>query len=160
MDATALTLASPMIQIHAYGAIAALVVGTIVLLLRKGTGLHKLLGRIWIGLMLIVSLSSFFINEGQMLGPFSWIHALSIATLFGLVSGYAAIRRGNVAAHRANMVIVYVSGLILAGAFTLLPGRRMHAVIFADGGQTAALSAAFIAFLVGATLVGRRLARA
>jgi uncharacterized membrane protein len=33
-------------------------------------------------------------------------------------------------AHRNSMIQLYVLALLLTGAFTLVPGRTMHAVIF------------------------------
>ncbi|SDG57302.1 DUF2306 domain-containing protein [Pelagibacterium luteolum] len=160
MDATALSLAGPAIQIHAGSAIFALVLGTIVLLLKKGTRLHKAMGRVWIATMVVVALSSFLITEVRMFGPYSWIHILSLYTLFGVAQGVWFIRRGNVRAHRGQMIGLYVGALILAGSFTLLPGRRMHDVVFADGGQTAALVATGVAALIAVTMiVGRRMRR-
>lgn len=137
MDATALMEASPAIQIHAASAILALAIGTLMLVLRKGTRLHKGLGRTWIGLMLAVALSSFLITEVRLWGPYGPIHILSVFTLTGLYGGWRAAREGNIGAHRFAMISVYGMGLIGAGAFTLLPGRRMNAVVFDDGGVTA-----------------------
>ncbi len=91
-----------------------------------------------------------------MFGPYSLIHALSVLTLVSLIVGIVAIRRGNLKAHRFIMISLYVFALVLTGAFTLLPGRRMHAVIFADGGQTAAVLATLIATLIGVLLLVRR----
>lgn len=156
MDATALTSATLAIQIHAGAAMLSFLLGTLVLLLRKGTRLHKAMGRTWVALMLVVALSSFLITEVRMFGPYSWIHLLSLLTLVGLVQGVWAIRTGNVKAHRGNMIGLYCGALILAGAFTLLPGRRMHAVLFADGGWTALMVALGFAAAVGAVLVIRR----
>lgn len=156
MDATALALSSPVIQLHAWSAVAALVLGTLVLFLRKGTSLHKALGRIWLALMAVVALSSFFITEVRMFGPYSLIHALSVWTLIAMGLGVGYARRRNIKAHRATMISIYAGALILAGAFTLLPGRRMHAVVFADGGQTAALLAAVVVAGVGMALLARR----
>lgn len=156
MDATALTSATPAIQIHAGAAIVSFVLGTLVLLLRKGTRLHRAMGRIWVALMVVVALSSFLITEVRMFGPYSLIHVLSVVTLVGLVQAIRAIRRGDVRAHRANMVGLYCGALILAGAFTLAPGRRMHAMLFADGGWTAAMVALGFAGAVGTVLLVRR----
>lgn len=156
MDATALISAALAIQIHAGAAILSFVLGTLVLLLRKGTRLHKAMGRIWVALMVTVALSSFLITEVRMFGPYSLIHLLSIVTLVGLVRAIQAIRRGDVKAHRANMVGLYGGALILAGAFTLVPGRRMHTVLFADGGWTALLVALGFAGAVAVVLLIRR----
>ncbi|WP_417578620.1 DUF2306 domain-containing protein [Pelagibacterium sp.] len=148
MDATPLVVSTFAIQVHAGCAVLALLIGTIVLAMKKGTMAHKVLGRIWIVLMIGVALSSFFITEVRMLGPYSLIHGLSLYTLFGLSQAVMAIRSGDVKAHRGHMIGIYVGALILAGAFTLLPGRRMHAVVFADGGATAMLASIALAALL------------
>ncbi|PSJ60204.1 DUF6622 family protein [Pseudaminobacter soli (ex Li et al. 2025)] len=122
--------ASPVIQIHAYAAIAALLLGAAVLFRRKGDRLHKLGGRIWVGLMLIVALSSFFIHTIRMWGPWSPIHLLSILTLFGLAKAVMMIRQRKVMQHARIMKMVYFGGLVIAGFFTFMPGRVMHAVLF------------------------------
>ncbi len=156
MDATALTHAPLPIQLHVACAVLALVIGTAMLFWRKGTPLHKALGRIWIGLMLGVSLSSFLISEIRLLGPYSPIHILSLFTLFGLWGGWQAIRAGDVKTHRTTMISVYGGGLIGAGLFTFLPGRIMHQVVFADGGATALLAALVIAAILVALYYQRR----
>ena len=156
MDATALTHATLAIQLHAACAVLALTIGTLMLFWRKGTSLHKALGRLWIGLMLGVSLSSFFISEIRLLGPYSPIHILSLLTLFGLWGGWQAIRAGDVRTHRMTMISVYGGGLIGAGVFTFLPGRIMNQVVFADGGATAFLAALGVAAILVALYYQRR----
>jgi uncharacterized membrane protein len=39
-------------------------------------------------------------------------------------------RRHNVRRHRQAMLMLFTGALVIAGAFTLLPGRIMHAVVF------------------------------
>ena len=85
--------ASFVIQIHAFGAIFALFLGLAILLLRKGTRAHFWAGRVWAATMLITSLSSFFISESPIIGPFGVIHLLSVITLIGLYRAVAAARR-------------------------------------------------------------------
>lgn len=156
MDATALTHASFTIQLHVACAVLALLIGTLMLFWRKGTSLHKALGRIWIALMIGVSLSSFLISEIRLLGPYGPIHILSLFTLFGLWGGWQAIRAGDVRTHRTTMISVYGGGLIGAGLFTFLPGRIMHQVVFADGGATALLAGLGIAAILVALYYQRR----
>ena len=124
-----LSAAQP-IPAHAVAALVALVAGGLQFALRKGTVLHRVTGWLWVGLMLLVALSSFFINDYRWIGPFSPIHILSVVTLFGLWEGLSAARRGDIAAHRAAMRSLYVFALIVAGTFTFLPGRIMHQVVF------------------------------
>lgn len=130
MTLTPLLTASPVIQVHAYAAIAAFLIGIVMLLRRKGTVTHKAVGRIWVALMVIVAGSSFFIWELRQVGPFSWIHLLSVGTLVALFLAVRDIRRGRVEAHRSAMIMIFFGALVVAGAFTFMPGRIMHAVAF------------------------------
>jgi uncharacterized membrane protein len=119
------------IQVHTIAASFAVVLGAFVLWRQKGTALHKALGRVWIVLMLVTATSAIFINEIRLIGPFSPIHLFTIITYLGVFSALRAIIvKRDVARHRAEMQGLYVGALVLAGAFTLLPGRRMHEVLF------------------------------
>jgi uncharacterized membrane protein len=130
-------------QLHASSAILAIVVGAFVLWRRKGTILHKALGRIWVALMLVTATSALFINDIRMIGPFSPIHLFSLFTYFGLFQGLKAIIvHRDIVHHRVEMQGLYLGALMLAGAFTFLPGRRMHQVLFGpDAGWTQSLMA-------------------
>ncbi|MCD7058751.1 DUF2306 domain-containing protein [Pelagibacterium xiamenense] len=156
MDLTPLTHSILAVQLHAGAALLATLLGTVVMLMKKGTRIHKAMGRVWLGLMAAVALSSFGITEVRMFGPYSLLHALSVFTLFSLVGGFWAARTGNLLAHRSTMISLYVFALLLTGGFTLLPGRRMHAVIFADGGTTAGLVVLAILVAVGTMIVIQR----
>ena len=107
----------------------AIILGGIQLYMKKGGMFHKLLGRLWIGLMLIVSISSFFIHEIKLWGLYSPIHLLSIWTIFSLGLAIYFVRIGNIKRHKQVMIALYVFALILTGFFTLLPGRVMHQVL-------------------------------
>lgn len=136
-------LSAPLaVQIHAASALAAIVLGALVLFRRKGTPAHKLAGRIWAGLMVVAATSAIFINEIRLIGPFSPIHIFVVMTYAGLWQGIREIRRGNVIAHQASMKSLYLGALLLAGAFTLLPGRRLNLVLFGpEAGWTPSLVA-------------------
>ena len=116
---------TPLIAIHAGLAVAALAVGGPMLLRRKGTSSHKVLGRIWVALMATVALSSFWIFEIRRGAGPSLIHLLSVWTLVSLALAVYFIRRGNVRAHRGFMIGTLV-GLVVAGAFALAPGRALY----------------------------------
>lgn len=124
-------LSSPFpIPWHAFAAFAALAVGGAQLALPKGTPRHRAMGYVWVALMLVVAISSFWIQQIRLIGPFSPIHILSILVLVTapLAVWYAHTHR--VAAHRGAMIKLYVFALVGAGIFTLLPGRIMHTVVF------------------------------
>jgi uncharacterized membrane protein len=80
--------------------------------------------------MAIVAVSSFWIHEIRLLGPWSPIHLLSIMVLGLLPVAVVAARRHNVSRHRKTMIGIFTGGLVIAGLFTFLPGRIMHAVVF------------------------------
>ncbi len=129
MTLAPLLSASPVIQVHAYAALAALALGTVQLAAPKGTLPHRTVGWTWYTLMIVVSISAFFIHEIRLWGPFSPIHLLAILTLVMVPIGVARARR-DADKHRHAMVSLFFGALVIAGAFTLLPGRIMHAVVF------------------------------
>lgn len=154
-------LSAPLaVQIHAFAAIAAVLLGAVILFRRKGTPTHKLMGRIWAALMFVAATSAIFINEIRLVGPFSPIHLFVILTYVGLYQSIRDIRRGRVAAHQAGMKSLYLGALLLAGAFTLLPGRRMNEVLFGpDAGWTPSLIAIPLVLAVTAWLWWRLMPR-
>ena len=117
------------IPVHAIMAMIAIILGGIQLSMKKGGTIHKLLGRIWVGLMLIVATTSFFIHEIKLWGAYSPIHLLSLLTIFTLGVGIYYVRVGNVKRHKQTMIALYFFALIVAGFFTLYPGRIMHQIL-------------------------------
>ena len=117
------------IQLHIAAALTALLLGTVQLVGIKGTGLHRLIGWSWVVAMAAVAVSSLFIRQINP-GSFSLIHLLSGWTLIALPMALFAIRRGRVARHASGMTWTFVGGLIVAGAFTFLPGRLMWEIFF------------------------------
>ena len=130
MNLAPLLAAPAVIQIHAFAALAAFALDAVQLAAPKGTIPHRTVGWIWAGLMLAVVLSSFFIHTIRMWGPFSPIHLLSILTLITLPLAVAHARRHLVERHRRAMMSLFIGALVIAGVFTFLPGRIMHAVVF------------------------------
>lgn len=124
-----LSAAGP-IPLHALAALAAFVIGAAQLARRKGTRSHRVLGWTWAALLATVAISSFWINTIRQFGPFSLIHLLSIFTLVMLPLALLAAHRHRVAEHRLGMILLFTGALVIAGAFTLYPGRIMHRVVF------------------------------
>ena len=117
------------IPLHAIMAMIAIILGGIQLSMKKGGAIHKLLGRIWVALMLIVATTSFFIHEIKLWGAYSPIHLLSLWTIFILGVGVYYARVGNIKRHKQVMIATYFFALILTGFFTLMPGRVMHQIL-------------------------------
>jgi uncharacterized membrane protein len=130
MNLAPLTNAPLPIQLHAYAALGAFVLGAVQLAGVKGTTRHRALGFTWAALMLIVAISSFWVHEIRLWGPWSPIHLLSIFTLAMLPLGLCAAHSHSVSRHRSTMIGLYVGALVIAGIFTFVPGRIMYKVVF------------------------------
>jgi uncharacterized membrane protein len=122
--------APAVIQLHVAAALLSVVLGPVAILRRSRDVVHRSAGRVWVASMAVTAGSSFWISEDPMIGPFSVIHVLSVITLVSLVGALRAIRAGDVARHGATMRALYAQALMLAGAFTFLPGRRMSEAFF------------------------------
>ena len=116
---------------HALVACALVGLGALQLALPKGNRVHKALGWVFVVGLAFVAISGLFISTLKTFGYFSPIHLIIPYTLASLIYGVWTVRRGNVVAHRKTMVWLYATALVVAGAFTLLPGRVMHEVFFA-----------------------------
>ena len=130
MSLTPLLEAPGTIPLHAFAAITAFVLGIVQFAAPKGTLPHRTLGWIWVALMAAVAISSLWIHEIRLVGPFSPIHLLSIFAPVMLVLAVLHARRHNVGAHKKAMTTIFFGALVIAGVFTFLPGRVMHAVVF------------------------------
>ena len=122
--------AAPAIQLHAFAAMGAFALGLLQLAAPKGTLPHRTVGWIWVGLMVVVCATSFWIQDLRVWGPWSPIHLLSIFTLGTLPMAVLHARRHRVTQHRSAMLAMFAGALLIAGLFTFLPGRIMHAIAF------------------------------
>lgn len=118
------------IPLHAVAAMAAIILGGVQFYMKKGGILHKLIGRTWVGLMVVVAVSSFFIHKIELWGAYSPIHLLSVWTIFSLGLAIYYVRVGNIKRHKQVMIALYGFALLLTGLFTLMPGRVMHQIVF------------------------------
>ena len=102
-------------------ALLALGLGTANLVLAKGTGRHRVVSAVWIAAMLCVTVSSFWIREINH-GALSWIHGLTVWTLFSMFVAVWGVRTGRVRLH-AGFIVGTIVGTVVAGGFALAPGR-------------------------------------
>lgn len=120
--------------IHLATVLPAFAIGTFLLLRRKGTPLHKRLGRVYLALMLFTSVLTLWMPARvgpQLMHHFGVIHILSLVVIYNVPAAYLAARRGDIGAHRGHMLGVYVGGLLIAGSFALMPGRLLNDWLFA-----------------------------
>lgn len=128
-------LAAPLaVRIHVATVLPAFVLGTWQIFFSvKGSPLHRATGYLYLSLMSVTAITSLWIHQVMPKGPFggfSPIHLLVPVTLLGVVGALYFARRGDIAGHKRAMIGTYIGALVIAGAFTLLPGRIMHAVVF------------------------------
>ena len=119
--------------LHLGSLVPAFVIGTYLLLNRKGTPVHRFLGKIYMGLMLFTAFITLFMEAlvgPKFLNHFGFLHLLSLFVLYTVPTSYRAIRVGNIKLHKRKMVGLYVGALLVAGAFTLSPGRLIHTWLF------------------------------
>ena len=128
-----MTTGTPLVYAHLATVLPAFVIGTYMMVSRKGSKYHRLLGKIYMVLMMTTAIIALFIKAEvgpQLFGHFGFIHLFSVLVLFSVPKAYFAARRHDRKAHAWRMISVYVGGLIIAGGFTLMPGRLMHAWLF------------------------------
>jgi uncharacterized membrane protein len=80
--------------------------------------------------MIVVCVSAFFIHELRIWRAWSPIHLLAIFTLVMLPIAVWRAHKHAIDRHRRAMLGLFFGALVIAGLFTFLPGRIMHAVVF------------------------------
>ncbi len=122
----------PLVFFHLVTAFAALLIGMLVMLRRKGTTSHRAWGWAFVLLMAATAVASGFVRDYRLpnLAGFTPIHFFTVFVLFNLPRGIWFIRQGNVAAHRKTMRGLFIGGCIVAGIFTLLPGRFLGQMLW------------------------------
>jgi uncharacterized membrane protein len=64
---------------------------------------------------------------------FTPIHGFTVMTLYALPKGIYQIRKGNIQAHRKTMRGLFIGACVVAGLFTLLPGRFLGNMLWKYG---------------------------
>lgn len=127
---------TPTIAIHMNLALTAVAIGPVAIWARKGPSLrpqlHRALGYAWVTCMLGAALTGVFIRDFRLpnLWGYTPIHALIPLTLFSLYRAFRYLAQGNITGHRKTMQWLYFNACIVAGAFTLLPGRYLGQLVW------------------------------
>jgi uncharacterized membrane protein len=118
---------------HLATVIPCFIIGTVLLLIKKGTKIHRYFGGIYMILMLITATITLFMPSK--VGPtifnhFGWIHSFSFLTIYTVPTAYLAIKKGNIKVPKRKMILLYFGAIIIAGGFTFVPGRYLHELFF------------------------------
>ena len=110
--------------VHLATVIPAIPLGAYVILTRKGGAGHKLLGKIWLGLMFVTAIATIFIRNVNH-GNFSWIHLFTLLTFVAVPKAIITARQGRIEEHKMHLRNFFVGALIVAGVTAFAPGRTM-----------------------------------
>ncbi|GAB2720769.1 DUF2306 domain-containing protein [Arthrobacter bambusae] len=134
---------------HLVAALYVVAIGPVQILRPRRDRVHRIMGYLWISAMYYVCLSSFWIvSEGH----FTWLHALSAFTLVTVTLGLVVAIKGNIGAHRGNMIGSYIGTLIAFGFAVGVPSRSIPRLLSADPG-TGIFVALLVALSIGAVYV-------
>ncbi len=126
-----------LIWVHFLTALIALPLGLTQLLAAKGTPVHRLLGRIYVPVMLVSLLSALTtITDGT---QFLFFHILALVGLWSLWNGMRNLRRwlkggdpAHLRAHKLDMGFSWL-GLFMAGVSQVLVNPRFGIAEFTSG---------------------------
>lgn len=122
-----------LMYLHLATVVPSFFIGTVLLLIKKGTQVHKIFGRIYMILMLLTAIITLFMPATigfTIFNHFGWIHIFSFVVLYTVPTAYFAIKKGDVKSHKRKMILLYFGALIIAGAFTFSPGRYLYGLFF------------------------------
>ncbi|SMP13882.1 Uncharacterized membrane protein [Algoriphagus winogradskyi] len=118
---------------HLATVVPCIFIGAYLLLSKKGGKVHRTLGKIYMILMLLTAFIAIFLEAQvgpKLVNHFGYIHLFCLLVFWTVPTAYLAIRKGKVKTHQRKMILLYIGAIILAGGFTLAPGRYLHEVFF------------------------------
>lgn len=118
---------------HLLTVVPCIFLGGYLLAAQKGGKIHRKIGMTYMILMSATALIALFIPAGvgpRFLNHFGYLHLLSLIVIWTVPTALIAVKKGNIKSHQRKMIILYVSAILIAGGFTLFPGRFLHEFFF------------------------------
>ena len=136
---------------HVLAAVSALLVGAAVLLVPKGTHIHRAIGTVYVLALVLVNVAALSLHRESTFGVF---HALAVASLVTIAVGLSALLLGKrsppvIATHAYCMTWSY-AGLVAAGC-----GQLVVAVGQGDGGWAVPVVIVTVLSISGVVIFGR-----
>lgn len=122
-----------LMYVHLATVVPCIFLGAAAFLMPKGTTAHRTIGRLYMILMMITACVTLFMPAlvgPRLLNHFGWIHLFSVLTIWSVPTAWLSIRRGDVNKHKWTMICLYLGAIMIAGGFTLVPGRYLHSLLF------------------------------
>jgi len=123
-DLAVLASLTPAIKVHLAAALAALVLGAVLMAVRKGARFHRIAGWTWVGLVGLTAGSTLFITSLNH-GKWSLLHLFTGWTLIVLPLAVLAARRRQIVRHRRNMMGLFYGGFAVNLLIAFIPGRAL-----------------------------------
>lgn len=120
---------SPVVKVHLLGALAALVLGAVLMVRRKGRTFHRAAGWAWVSLVAVTAGSTLFITELNH-GGWSFLHLLTAWVLLVTPLAVMWARRHDVARHRRMMMGLFYGGFAINLFIAFIPGRTLWMMFF------------------------------
>jgi uncharacterized membrane protein len=128
-DMALFTALSPVIQVHLLTALAALLLGGVLMVVRKGRTFHRVAGWVWVSLVMVTAGATVFITELNH-GGWSWLHLFTGWVLLITPLAVFWAKRHDVRRHRRTMMGLFYGGFAINLAFAFIPGRTLWMMFF------------------------------
>lgn len=120
---------SPVIKVHLITALAALVLGGVLMTVRKGRTFHRVAGWVWVSLVMVTAGATIFIRELNH-GNWSWLHLFTGWVLLITPPAVIWAKRHDVRRHRRTMMGLFYGGFAINLLFAFIPGRTLWMMFF------------------------------
>lgn len=117
------------IKIHIVTALAALVLGGVLMAVRKGRAFHRVAGWAWVCLVSVTAGVTLVITELNH-GSWSLLHLFTGWTLLVLPLAVFAAKRHAVRGHRNAMMGLFYGGFAINFFIAFIPGRTLWMMVF------------------------------
>ena len=128
-DLTLFAALPPVIKVHLVGALFAIVLGGVLMTVRKGRIFHRVAGWVWVSTVSVAVGATLFITELNH-GSWSLLHLFTGWTLIVLPLAVAWARRHEIRRHRRMMMGLFYGGFAINLAFAFIPGRTLWMMFF------------------------------
>lgn len=122
-----------LMYVHLLTVVPCIFLGAYLLLAKKGGKIHRKLGMGYMVLMVITAILALFMEARvgpKWLDHFGYIHLFSILVLWTVPTALIQVKKGNIKSHQRKMVLLYLGAIVIAGGFTLAPGRYLNELFF------------------------------